>query len=319
MADAALDMRAWREAGIQAFGYAACAALFAPAPPGNDSIPPPRRGGGGMRPVRAITPAVAPAPGSIQPAQREMPFLAVVEPAPRLSRADTTTARRRILNDPDITRAGKAVARAMFAHQWFGKTDCWPRYKRLAEVARVSERTIARGVSNLIECGYIKRERRGRLGHPKGGRRANRYSLQLEFCFGSKPVNPAKLPDDKTGEVSATVRTTDIESGGRDNRSTSNPQTPLEGQPESKSTPVRHGGGGSGPRCPKCGASLTVQREQEGVLTFCLSCGFNGGFKPSQLFATVGNYQDNIAYKRRKRIQSGRARGDPYADRRAGS
>ena len=41
MADAALDMRAWREAGIQAFGYAACAALFQ-APPANDSKAPAR-------------------------------------------------------------------------------------------------------------------------------------------------------------------------------------------------------------------------------------------------------------------------------------
>ena len=218
MADAALDMRAWREAGIQAFGYAACAALFqAPAPPALDSNPPPRGGmrrRGVVRPVGSVTPSFAPEP-TPGPAQREMPFLAVVEPAPRLSRADTMTARRRILNDPDVSRAGKAVARAMFAHQWFGKTDCWPGYKRMAEVAGVSERTIARGVGNLIDCGYIARERRGRLGNPQGGRRANRYSLQLEFCFGSKPTNPAKLPDDTNGQESATVRKTTIVSGCR--------------------------------------------------------------------------------------------------------
>ena len=324
MADAALDMRAWREAGIQAFGYAACAALFQ-APPANDSKAPARAGG--MRHVRAITPSFAPEP-ALGPAQREMPFLAAVEPAPRLSRADTMTARRRILNDPDVSRAGRAVARAMFAHQWYGKTDCWPGYRRMAKVAGVSERTIARGVGNLIECGYIARERRGRLGNPKGGRRANRYAFQLEFCFGSKPTNPAKLPDDINGQESATVRTATIESGGHDNRSTSTPQTPLTEKPEPKatSTPVRQDGGGGtdGPPCPDCGASLTIQRLPEGVLTFCQSCGFRGGFKPSQLFATVGNYQDNLAYKRRKRIRSARSqdyarrtRGNPYADRRA--
>ena len=323
----ALDIRAWREAGIQAFGYAACAALFqAPAPPANDSIPPPRGGmrrRGMVRPVGSVTPSFAPdpAPG---PAQREMPLLAVVDgQPPRLSRADTMTARRRILNDPDVSRAGKAVARAMFAHQWYGKTDCWPGYKRMAEVAGVSERTIARGVSNLIECGYIARERRGRLGLPKGGRRSNRYGLQLEFCFGRKPTNSAKRPDDRNVQDSASVRTANIDSGGRDNRNTSTPQTPFTEKPESKATatPVRHGGGGGGdgPPCPKCSATLTIQRDPEGVLVFCLACGHNGGFMPSQLFARVGNYQDNLAYKRRKHIRSGRARGDPYADRRAGS
>ena len=320
----AFDIRAWREAGIQAFGYAACAALFqAPAPPANDSIPPPRGGmrrRGMVRPVGSVTPSFAPdpAPG---PAQREMPLLAVVDgQPPRLSRADTMTARRRILNDPEVSRAGKAVARAMFAHQWYGKTDCWPGYKRMAEVAGVSERTIARGVSNLIERGYIARERRGRLGNPKGGRRSNRYGLQLEFCFGRKPTNPAKLPDDINGQESATVRTATVESGGHDNRSTSKTTNgPMEKtEAKATSTPVRHGGGGGdGPPCPKCSASLTIDRSWEGVSVFCLRCGHNGSFTPSHQFGRTGNYKDNLAYKRRRRIRS-RPRGNSYADLRAG-
>ena len=303
MSEPALDMRAWREVGIKAFGFAACAAVF-PTPPANDSPSP--------------------------PVQREMPFLGAVEPAaPRLSREDTAKARRRILNDPAVTRAGKAVARALFAHQWYGKTDCWPGYERLAEVSGISERTVARGIANLIECEHVQRRRRGRVGHPKGGRRSNSYSLQLEFDFGRKPPNPAKRLADKGGEVSATVRTKDIESGGRDNRNTSPSQTLPTEQSESKaqSTPVRHGGGSgpTGPSCPRCGMTLTIQRDPEGVSTFCLSCGHDGGFMPSQLFARVGNCQADVAYKQGKRIRSKRGRdyarrtrGDPYADRRSG-
>ena len=326
MADAALDMRAWREAGIQAFGFAACAALFQ-QPPANDAQPPPRAGGmrrrGVVRPVGSVTPSFAPEPAP-GPAQREMPLLAVVDgEPPRLSRADTMTARRRILNDPRLTKAGRTTACGLFKHQWFGKTVCHPGYKRLAEVEGVSVRTIARGMAELTECGHVKRERRGRLGNSKGGRRSNVYSLQLEFCFGRKPINPAKLPDDMNVHQPASARTVNIESDGRDNRSTYKTTNHPVDRTEAKatSTPVRHGGGGGGDGspCPKCSASLTTDRTWEGVSVFCLTCGFNGGFTPSHQFARTGNYKDNLAYKRRKHIRSGRARGDPYADRRAGS
>ena len=321
----ALDMRAWREAGIQAFGYRACASLFQ-APPANEPLSSSRAG---PRPVGAITPAIAAeaAPG---PVQREMPFLGAVAGEPsRLSREDTMTARRRILADPRVTRAGKAVARALFAHQWYGKTGCWPGYARMAKVAGVSERTIARGMANLIDCGYVARHRRGRIGNPKGGRRSNVYSLQLEFCFGRKPINPAKRPDDSNVQVSATVGTTAIEPGGHHNRNTSTPQTPLVDKPEAKakSTPVRHGGdGGDEPPCPKCGAALAVTRVPDGTFFQCnvREC-WHHSFTPSQQFARVGNYKDNLAYKHRNRARSARGqdyarrtRGDPYADRRAG-
>ena len=320
MAEPALSVQALINQAVLIGGYERAAAELARyAPPAR---PAPRRGG--MRPVHAIAPAVAPAPGSIQPAQRKMPFLAAVDgESPRLSREDTMTARRRILNDARVTRAGKAVARALFRHQWYGKTECWPGYKCMAQAAGTSERTIARGMANLIDCQYVARHRRGRLGHPKGGRRSNRYSLQLEFCFGSKPINPAKRPDDSNGQDSATVGMTAIEPGGRDNRKPSTPQTPLTGQ--SKATPVRQGGGdgSDGPPCPRCGKALTIDRHPEGTFFQCpdTKC-FHRSFTPSQLFARVGNYRDNLAYKRRKKAGSSRAvrtSGDPYADRRAGS
>ena len=311
MADAALDMRAWREAGIQAFGYAACASLFqAPAR------------AGGMRPVRAITPAFTPEP-TPGPVQREMPFLAVVEPAPRLSRADTMTVRRRILADQRFTAKEREAVKACLWHQWYGKTECNPGNRAIARRAGVSVRTVQRAMEKLTD-GYMRRERRGRLGNPKGGRRSNRYILQLEFCFGTKPINHAKRPDNKPSQDSATDCTTVIEPKGHDNRSTSTPQTPLSRQPEAKatSTPVRQGGGGGtdGPPCPRCGSPLSVDRVSEGTFFQCRAreC-WHSSFTPSQEFARVGNYKDNLVFKRREAIRSRRSRrstGNPYADRR---
>ncbi len=228
-------MRVWREASIQAFGYAACAATFqtpAPAPA------PKARPAPALKAVDALPLSIAPARGSGRPVNREMPFLAPLE-APRLARADWQAARRRILADPALTRAGATVAMTLFKHQWYGKTHSWPSYRRMAEVAEVSERTIARGMANLVELGYIQRQRRGRLGNPRGGRRSNLYSLQLEICFGRKHPNPAKPSASKTSHKAARASTPPIDSERHHNRNTSNPPTPLSGESasQSKSTP----------------------------------------------------------------------------------
>lgn len=329
----AVSLNAWREQGLKLFGYDACAYAFRerPAP---EHVPLRPRA---VRPVESILPSVLPDPAPSpppEPRQAEIPILSVVEgEPPRLSRADTAKARRRILSDPDVTPAGKAVARAMFAHQWYGKSHCWPGYERMAEVVGVSVRTIARGTANLIDCGYIDRTRRGRVGHRKGGRRSNQYRLDLDICIGRKPTRNRTGLDDTGADERASVSS--VQSGKRrhSNRNTSiSPQPLTLTLPEyarAKAEKSKAGSAGKTPaktmqapssECPTCEQPM---RSFGPYAWFCFACNLSVRKQDGSVqtygrnqSASVSTDTDNVASPARQRLRS--TRGNPYADRRAG-
>jgi len=302
MSAPAFDARAWRDEGIRALGYSACAALF---PTGIDPpVPKPA-----LAPVSAVLPSVEARGGRAVAVQREMPFLAALDRLePSLPRARAREIRMSIDRHPGLIDRERRVLRYGILPRCRAELHAWPGHRRLALDTGLSERTVARALDGLRRKGAITCQHRGRRSY-KGGRTSNHYGIQLSFFFGhggNQPVDPNDARGDSVSGRSARVRTPGIAQGGEQTRNHKNPPHPPPGESTAESTPVRHGGdgAGTGPPCPRCGTALTIQREPEGIMTFCLACGFNGGIKHLHSSAQADTCRQNVATSRSAAIRS---------------
>ena len=81
----------------------------------------------------------------------------------------TTFARRaefydRIVSDPGLSRAATVVAWRLINHLNDSTGECFPSEERLAGQLNIHERTVRRGVRQLVAAGWFTKKRRGRGG-----------------------------------------------------------------------------------------------------------------------------------------------------------
>lgn len=83
---------------------------------------------------------------------------------PRTSFARRAELYDRIVSDADMSRAALAVAWRLINHINDLTGECFPSVERLAKQLNINERTVRRGVDQLIAAGWFTKSRRGRGG-----------------------------------------------------------------------------------------------------------------------------------------------------------
>ena len=219
----AFDARAWRDEGIRALGYSACAALF---PTGID--PPASKPA--LAVVSAALPSEPPSGGRTVAVQREMPFLAALDRLePSLARSRAREIRAAIDRHPGLIDRERRVLRYGILPRCRAELHAWPGHRRLALDTGLSERTVARALDGLRRKGAITCQHRGRRESHKGGRTSNHYGIQLSFLFGhggNQPIEPNAAREDAGSARSARVRTRGNRARWRTNQEHKNPPRP---------------------------------------------------------------------------------------------
>ncbi|WP_346886481.1 helix-turn-helix domain-containing protein [Clostridium sp. UBA4395] len=70
-----------------------------------------------------------------------------------------TTIYTKVIADQQLSTTDKAVFMALSTFCYNGKDTCFPSYKTLGTMLKLSTRTIARSIKKLKEVGYVKVER----------------------------------------------------------------------------------------------------------------------------------------------------------------
>ncbi len=135
------------------------------------------------------------------------------------ARPRTAFARRaefydRIVSDPGLSRAAIAVAWRLINHTNDQTGECFPSVERLAGHLDINERTVRRGVDQLVAAGWFTKTRRGR-----GGTQyyANYDQNRAEVSAFSGEENRAGVPG-KDGEKIRTTSSVNADKAVQRNR-----------------------------------------------------------------------------------------------------